>query len=278
MNSVRPVRSSVHLRFAIFLRQVRAPIETVSRAAVPSPALRGDLQLMQVVPSTAGAARVVLPTPGLVIGFRVDARGTFSAALSGLRTSVRRMVTPTPGVTVVAAFRPLAAARFFRVPLHELFGQVVPLSSLVPGAMLAEAGEKMAEARDAEEQARVLDAFLVGLRGEPPEDSLVASAVDSICRTRGNLRIDALARALGLSQDRLEKRFRRLVGSSPKQLSSILRFRSAVATSAAGKSLTEVAHETGYADHSHLVRSFRSFTGEAPSRFLKNVSYCGTEG
>lgn len=36
--------------------------------------------------------------------------------------------------------------------------------------------------------------------------------------------------------------------------------------------LTSVAHHCGYADQSHFIRDFKSFTGERPGLFIKNES------
>jgi AraC-like DNA-binding protein len=197
-----------------------------------------------------------------------------TATVSGLRGTVRRMVTPTQGVTVVAVFQPLAAARFLRAPLHELFGKVVALSDLVPRALLAEIEETLAAAPNAAAQLRALETFLLRLRRDEPDDALARQGLDEILRARGNVRIHALARQLGSSQDRFEKRFRRVVGASPKQVASIARFRAAVAARAAGRSLTEVAHAAGYFDSAHLARVFRAVTGGPPGAFVEVTPGC----
>jgi transcriptional regulator GlxA family with amidase domain len=49
------------------------------------------------------------------------------------------------------------------------------------------------------------------------------AAVHALRAAHGALRIDQLAADLDISRDRLEKRFRRAVGCSPKQLAAIPR-------------------------------------------------------
>jgi AraC-like DNA-binding protein len=88
------------------------------------------------------------------------------------------------------------------------------------------------------------------------------------------VRIRALAKELGTSQDPLEKRFRRVVGASPKQFAKIVRFLQVVRGFEGGRSLTELAHQAGYFDQPHLVRDFRAVTGEAPERFLRTREHC----
>jgi AraC-like DNA-binding protein len=60
--------------------------------------------------------------------------------------------------------------------------------------------------------------------------------------------------------------------SLPKQFASIVRLRAAVESYGRGSSLTTVAHDAGYFDQFHFVRTFRSFTGEPPQRFLPGCS------
>jgi AraC-like DNA-binding protein len=103
----------------------------------------------------------------------------------------------------------------------------------------------------------------------------VRAAVSAIDANGGRLRIASLSHRLGLSVDRFEKRFQRAVGASPKQLASIIRFRRAVAGYAPGLPLTQLAHDTGYFDQSHLIREFRAFTGLAPRDFLRSPDYWG---
>jgi AraC-like DNA-binding protein len=98
--------------------------------------------------------------------------------------------------------------------------------------------------------------------------------VRAIRAAPGSIRIRALAARLGLSQDRLEKRVRRAVGASPKQLASILRLRRAVDAYRPGASLTRLSADAGYFDQSHFIREFRSVTGEAPQRFFGAGDHC----
>ena len=53
------------------------------------------------------------------------------------------------------------------------------------------------------------------------------------------------------------------------------RFRRAVASYAPGLPLTQLAHDTGYFDQSHLIREFRAFTGLTPRGFLRSPDYWG---
>jgi methylphosphotriester-DNA--protein-cysteine methyltransferase len=258
-------------------------MQTVA-AFEPSERLRPFVRAISVIETSAVTTRSVLPTTGLVLGFRYAGMALLlegnvsqplaSGGLTGFRCTLRRMCTLAGGGVVVAAFRELGAAQFFDQPLHELFGSMVSLADLLPPSELSEVRERLEAAESPSMRAAIVDRYLCQrLRARKPDD-LVSAAVAAIRGAGGALRIAALARQLGTSQDPLEKRFRRLVGASPKQLSSILRFRRVVAGYARGRPLTALAHEAGYYDQSHLIRDFRAITSEAPERFLRGQDHC----
>jgi AraC-like DNA-binding protein len=244
----------------------------------PSERLRPYVRSISVMETDRAEASAVLPQPGLMLGFRYagsatlfengEARRVADAGIVGVRNTLRRMQTSAGGGIVVIAFTELGARVFFEQPLHEFFGGMIALDDVWPRAEFRELEERLGEARTNEARAHLVDRYLCGRLREQAPDPVVAAAVRSIQRRGGAIRIGALAKELGISQDPLEKRFRRVVGASPKQLASLLRFRRVVERYARGERLTTIAHEVGYFDQSHLIREFRAVTGESPERFL----------
>ena len=86
---------------------------------------------------------------------------------------------------------------------------------------------------------------------------------------KGIIKIKDLADTLYISQDAFEKRFRRVVGTSPKQFSSILRMRSITNIRQQKHTLTKIAFDAGYFDQPHFNKDFRLFTGQTPTDFFK---------
>jgi AraC-like DNA-binding protein len=237
-----------------------------------------------VVETTSPVTRHVLPTPGLVLGIRFAGSASLveggvsrqlgNTGLTGVRTTLRRMHTSGGGGIVVVAFRELGGAQFFDEPLHEIFGAMVALDELESHREWNGVEERVALAGTVAERAAIVDSYLCRrLRARAP-DPLVAAATTSIARRGGAVRIRALAKELGTSQDPLEKRFRRVVGASPKQFAKIVRFLRVVRGFEGGRPLTELAHQAGYFDQPHLVRDFHAVTGEAPERFLRTREHC----
>jgi AraC-like DNA-binding protein len=69
-----------------------------------------------------------------------------------------------------------------------------------------------------------------------------------------------------------ERSFSSAVGVHPKLYARIVRFEAALDSKARStKSWTEVAHEFGYYDQTHMVHDFQGFTGDTPTHMLKAV-------
>lgn len=82
------------------------------------------------------------------------------------------------------------------------------------------------------------------------------------------LRVPMLATVAGLSEDRLERGARQVFGLSPKQL--VMKVRLEAASDLLRRtalSVSEVAYQCGYADHSAFTRLFRSAVGLTPTQY-----------
>jgi AraC-like DNA-binding protein len=237
-----------------------------------------------IVEADDETTRVLMPEPGLHLGVRY--RGAASLVdgdrvtrlgdfvVTGLRNSARTMRTHAGGGIVVALFRTTGAAAVFATPLHELFGAAVPLDALVARRDVARLAVRIAVQPDHAHRVAVVEDFLVERVSRAAADPLVDAAVAALVASRGALRIASLADELGITQDPLEKRFRRIVGGSPKQLASILRVRHAIELGRAGVSWSSVAYRAGYFDQSHFIREFRAIAGQPPTRFFRDVEHC----
>ncbi|MDC0678266.1 helix-turn-helix domain-containing protein [Sorangium atrum] len=250
------------------------------KLVAPSAALAPFVRAFMLVEVDEETTHLRLPELGLVLGVRD--RGAASvldgesasrlpdAMLSGMTSTARLMRTSARGRITLALFRPGGAAAFFPQPLHELFGQTSTLLDLVPRADVERLSTRIAEASDDATRVAALESMLLERCQTAVLDPVVAAAVRALEEARGAVRIGALARHLGISQDPLEKRFRRAVGATPKQLASLLRLRHALEAWRPGSSLAELAQQAGYFDQSHFTRELRAVTGQPPGRFLRS--------
>ncbi|WP_435591427.1 helix-turn-helix transcriptional regulator [Nocardia sp. bgisy118] len=117
----------------------------------------------------------------------------------------------------------------------------------------------------------------VGAAGETVRHPAVAEVLRLLPErmSTGPVRLAELARAVHLSESRLAHVFSAELGLPFRPYLRWLRMQRAAELLAAGLSLTEVAHEAGFADSAHLTRVCRSMFGAPPSEF-NNLAWHGT--
>lgn len=85
------------------------------------------------------------------------------------------------------------------------------------------------------------------------------------------------AAEVALSESRFSHLFSEQVGVPVRRYLLWLRLRNAMHLLANGVSLTDTAHEAGFADSAHLTRTFRGMLGIAPSALIKHSSLISLE-
>ncbi len=252
----------------------------------PGPRLGPFVARLSTVESDDEVTRVLMPECGLVLGVRYAGAASLvafegprrlaDASLTGVQSRVRHMVTHARSGILLVHFRPAGAAAFVRSPLHELMDTTAPLDALWGRSAVDELTGRCREARDTTERLARIERWLLA-RLSPASasvDPLLAGALGAIEATRGSLRIAALARELGVGQDRLEQRFRRGVGTSPKHLASLTRMKHALTLRPGRGSWAAVAQASGYFDEAHFSREFRALTGQPPGQFFRATAFC----
>lgn len=100
-----------------------------------------------------------------------------------------------------------------------------------------------------------------------PLDEAMRAACAHLDARSGLCTVAALADHLGLGLRRLQTRFQRAVGLSPKEYTRIRRLQSCLRLlDAQADSLADAAQQAGYADQAHASRDLRAFTGSTPAR------------
>jgi AraC-like DNA-binding protein len=199
------------------------------------------------------------------------------AAISGLWDTARTRIYRGGTGILLVMFTESGASAFLRNPLDALVNTTAAMEHVLDGASeLGVLDEQLAKAKDHARRVQIAESFLLARVHNNGLDSLVSAAVARFEETQASVRIEELARQVGLSQSALERRFRRNVGTSPKQFASILRLKNAVRLRAVGHDFTSIAHSAGYSDQSHFTNDFKRVTGLAPSAFFQQSSLCRT--
>ncbi|MEW2388278.1 helix-turn-helix domain-containing protein [Streptomyces venezuelae] len=235
-----------------------------------------------------------LPSPYLTLIFSLDGtiatgstpdRATGADAtrtdivVGGLHQSPAYVVQPEHEAGIQLAVHPLAARALLGLPAAGLTGELVVGGTDVLGDPAAGIRERLCELDRWEDRFALLSAYL-RRRAAAAQDTAgtvrpeVAEAWAWLARHRGAGTLGGLSRHVALSERRLTALFRAETGLTPKQAARLMRFqhaKSAVARAVAAGAppdLARVAADTGYYDHSHLVRDFQQYTGTAPTGWL----------
>lgn len=247
------------------------------KSYIPSERIRPYVRSLMISESGEAATYKVLPGTGIVMGFQYSGRLSYEqageakqlqpAGITGLMDSYRLFSNTAGTGTVLVLFSETGAAAFFPQAMHELFNQSLGLDDLLLRSQMDVVVERLCEAADDDQRIGVVENFLASRLGAYRPDELVNLAVSIIVQHAGNIRITQLAEKLHISQGRLEKRFRKVVGASPKKFASIVRVRHLV-DHAKAASIAQVGFEAGYFDQAHFIRDFKSFTGHTPGTFF----------
>ncbi|MFE4689299.1 DUF6597 domain-containing transcriptional factor [Streptomyces sp. NPDC056749] len=170
------------------------------------------------------------------------------------------------------AFRPFAPRR----PVSEWTGRRVPADEVLTapehGPSASATVPSVLDPADEDARVAALDSYVLSLLPQPDPQAKLATELAELVRTdRSLLRVDALARAGGLSVRSLQRLFSNCVGVGPKWV--ILRHRIHEALQRAGSDpepdWARLAADLGYSDQAHLVRDFTATVGVPPAAFAQ---------
>jgi AraC-like DNA-binding protein len=108
------------------------------------------------------------------------------------------------------------------------------------------------------------------LREKSPEQDIVEYGIAAIERHHGTLSVRELSSHIGISQNHLGTQFKRVAGSSVKELARLYRFEHVLRSVNPPQAVDwmQIAHQSGYYDQSHLNKDFAAFTGYSPTAYL----------
>jgi AraC-like DNA-binding protein len=247
---------------------------------VPNPALRSFIKRFLVVEFPSFHRDTHLPDTSPVAAFsfrggcRIDGgRWVPPPALPGLRETLRAHEHCHGHAVLLTTFTPVGASAFLRPSLEEFAGTTTDLAGILGHPTeLDRLHERLVGAQNHGRRIQLLEDFLLTRVRVSAPDPLVAAAVAWLQEGTVAKRINDLTRYIGLSQSALERRFRRIVGVSPKKFASMVRLGYAVRLRATGTDLTTAAHTAGYFDQSHFIKDFRRATGSAPEAFFRQAA------
>ncbi|MGC3953836.1 MAG: helix-turn-helix domain-containing protein [Propionicimonas sp.] len=257
-------------------------MEYVSKA--PGPPLDGlvdDLYYLAGVPPYSRLMLPAAPAPLLIVNlgapFLIRA-GTDVAAVEYPDGCVVTTPTrawefgyPTPTRSVGVHFKPWGLAPFLTLPAAELCDRPATVEQIWGQPGIAELRHRLTLANEPHEMLRLLEEELVHRLRTISGLDVVRQVSSAIAETGGAVPISDLGMAARVSSTYLAKRFKEIIGVTPKRLARSYRFTITVLAInvAAPVDWGDVAAAAGYFDQAHFVREFREFTGLTPTRYVE---------
>jgi len=221
----------------------------------------------------------VFPSAGLVIGFQYkgnlatlkDNRESklTASGITGITDSYKIFKNSANTGTVLVYFTEIGFTHFSSNPANELFNLSLSLNDIFEKRKVSEVEEKLVLAATDKQRIKIVEQFLLSQLKDIQADKLIVEAVKLIYQSNGTIRIKELNERLLISQSPFEKRFRKVVGTTPKKFASIVRFNTVLDNLANSKSLTEICYENNFFDQAHFIKDFKQFTGATPENFKR---------
>ena len=250
---------------------------------IPTELLRPFIKSYRIIESQGEMTNRVLPNTSLAIAFRYKGQVTYksdntqtflpASTISGLRKSVRLIHYQENTATIIVLFKETGAKAFFEEPIYELFEESISLDIFIKQQKIAIVEEQLAEAKNNHHRIAVIEQFLLSKLCIYTTDKLISTAVEKIHSVKGIIKIKELADTLYIINDAFEKRFSKVVGTSPKQFSSIVRMNLIAKQKQQTENLADVAFNAGYYDQPHFNKDFKLFTGQTPKEFFNKPSF-----
>jgi len=91
-------------------------------------------------------------------------------------------------------------------------------------------------------------------------------------RMQESVRVEELARSVGLSASRLSHLFKENTGESIVEALNRMRIKQAsLLLAQTNRNAAEAAHDVGFTNYNHFTRQFRKYIGVTPSEFIHSV-------
>jgi AraC-like DNA-binding protein len=178
--------------------------------------------------------------------------------------------------TIGIEFNPKAVYRFFHFNLNEIKNQIYSLEDLLGNAG-KQLTEQIANTISVQQKTFVIQHFLLNQLSLNDEDLIFEYCIEKINSSKGKITVKELEKKTGYSSRWLNMKFIEKLGVSPKNFSSVIRFKQYYQAFINGneKSFFKNDFYALYYDQSHFIKDFKRFTGLAPTKFEKQINDFG---
>ena len=180
--------------------------------------------------------------------------------------------------TIIIEFNPLGAYRLFQLSYTEVKNQIVEMGDLI-GNSAGELQSQLAEAGALNLKLRLLQNFLIKRLENAAPDPIYDYCINRISESKGLITVAQLEKDTGYSSRWLHRKFSERLGTGPKNLCEIVRFKQCYEVYSTGVSLQGLKDHIYqyYYDQSHFLRAFKRFTGFTPTDLQNSLNELATK-
>lgn len=175
--------------------------------------------------------------------------------------------------TIIIEFNPLGAYRFFHLKYTHVRNEITDLADLA-GSQTVTLRSQLAEADDVTLKLQLLQNFLIKQLEKYAADPIYDHCIHRITATNGLTTVAQLEKETGYSTRWLHRKFSEHLGTGPKNLAEIVRFKQfyqAYSAGAPSENLKQHIYHYYY-DQSHFLRAFKRFTGTTPTELQNSMN------
>jgi AraC-like DNA-binding protein len=168
---------------------------------------------------------------------------------------------------------PYALQPLFGIASLELVNHVHQLNSVTHRDLV----DQVSEAKDQQDRLEKVCAYLTKKLTHNPTP--IEKVIQLLMASQGQASIAELQQLTGLSERQFERKFKSIIGFTPKRYSRIIRFQYTRRKFVAQPRLTfaELAYQCNYADQSHFIREFKEFSGMSVTEYSNLINTSGSE-
>ena len=173
---------------------------------------------------------------------------------------------------LVVVFYPWGITKITGVPAVELQNKVIAIEDIF-GWQAIELEQNLHKTPCIDDKFHLLNRFFIQLADQKKIHihELVEPSLKLIFNNKGAVPSAQLEKFTGYTERYIERKFMESIGTTPKKFGNIVKlhhFLGRLRENTQPKNLTSLACETGYADQSHLIKTFKKQTGITPVTYL----------
>jgi AraC-like DNA-binding protein len=180
--------------------------------------------------------------------------------------------------TIIVEFNPLGAYRLFHLSYAEIRNKIVEMADIVGGSA-EDIQCQLAEAGPLNLKLQLLQNFLLKRLEKATPDPIYDYCVNRMFDSKGLISVAQLEKETGYGARWLHNKFSEHLGTGPKNLSEIIRFKQVYQVYSTGGKLGNLKEHLYhyYYDQSHFLRAFKRFTGFSPTELQNSLNELATK-